>query len=260
VRSVSASRKLELGYTVSKSNIPSWLDPLIQDIVLCYKTHHPDLVSVYVVGSAGHGDMKKGISDIDIVGITASPASEHSDSARRAELDKTGALSEDITFIDNSLVSEYEIVRNVHDSKVRGCVFKLSTTGVCVWGREIDVNGYSQSVHDVAYGRVDRAEALMEKYRSGNLIEAFRKDDRLLARSCAKAAMRVLSSMTILRGAKFQASPYRVADEVGYWVPEAIDVKNDAMKIINNPDVPSSEAMEVADRSIELFRRVFPVD
>ena len=109
----------------------------------------------------------------------------------------------------------------------------------------------------MAYGRTDRVAALMHKYRSGNLIEPFKKDEQLLVRSCAKAAIRVLSGITLLRGADYHSSPYRTAEAIEVFAPEAVPLACEAIERLDSPTPPAETAMTIADKSVELFRSLF---
>ena len=112
------------------------------------------------------------------------------------------------------------------------------------------------TVDDMTYGRTHRVELLMQKYRSGNLIEPFRRDQRLLTRSCAKAAMRVVSGITILRGADYYSSPYETSRLVPLYAPEAEMLTDEAMQMIYNPNETVELSMRTADRAVSLFRRL----
>jgi hypothetical protein len=98
----------------------------------------------------------------------------------------------------------------------------------------------------------------MIKYRSGNLIEPFRRDERLLVRSCAKAAMRALSGATLLRGSPFHSSPYRTAEEVRTRVPEGSSLADQAIAVIDGAPVSVAQVMTLADQSVDLFHELFP--
>lgn len=245
---------LVLGYEVKESNLSPTLRPLLSEIVEVYKTHHPNLSAVYVLGSVALGNWKPGVSDVDVIGIVDGIADEQSIQARQDTLLRLGNNTNTITFIDNMLLTQDEIDTDIH---LQGHAFKLATTGLCIWGTPVSLSRDLPSIIDVATSRVQRAEALMQKYRSGNIITAFQQNPRLLTRSAAKAAMRVLSSITILRGARFQADPHQVAKDVDIYAPEAKAIKDATMQIVNNPGITPDKAMQLTDKSIALFYSFF---
>lgn len=254
----TATEVLILGYNLGEAKIPPVLIPLLDEAVECYKTWHSNLSSVFVVGSVAVGEWKKGISDLDLVGVTSNAVAEEETQSRRQNLTALGKQWDAITFIDNAVIGKDEIERRDELPDVAGHLFKLGTTGVRLWGEDIDFRPYLPPKEEVARSRTKRAENLMIKYRSGNLIEAFREDPRLLTRSCAKAAMRVLSGTTLLRGADFYASPYQTATAVNLYTPEAIPIKDQAMAVIDNPNILPERAMEIVDKAVELFKTLFP--
>lgn len=245
-----------IGYSLDRVNIPEDLDPLLNEVVDSYAHCHPELTAVYVIGSVALGEYKPGISDIDVMGVTNSPNDEIANRLRQDMLGEVGKNYDYITFIDNnSATLDNEELRSPTN---RGKLSKLALTGVSIWGNSPDLSKYIPDMHDMTYGRTERAAALMQKYRSGDLIQPFRDNPRLLARSCAKAAMRVMSGMTLLRGAAYFSSPYRSAEEVDALVPEAAPLKEAAMHIINRPSNVVQEAMVITDESVRLFYELFP--
>ena len=258
---MSVNDRLTINYDVSKEHIPDKIGPLINATVECYAGHHDNLRAVYIIGSVALGEWVEGVSDLDVIGIVDGEVSIEADALRRKHLLEIGEALSLVTFIDNAIISKQAIENNRDVPIIEGHIFKLAISGICVWGEETDFRQYLESVQRVAHQRTARAEALMNKYRADNLIEEFRRDPRLLTRSCAKAAMRTLSGITLLRGARFHASAFQTASEVDIFAPEAIALKNEAMAIINNPSlVPPKVAMQLADRAIFLFRELFPLD
>ena len=63
-----SSRPLRLGLRVL-DEVPSILRPLADATVACYRRHHSDLRSVYVIGSVAVGEWTEGVSDLDVVGV-----------------------------------------------------------------------------------------------------------------------------------------------------------------------------------------------
>lgn len=253
--------RFEIGYQLSESNITPELMPIIDETVKSYERHHDNLTSVYIIGSAALGEWRRGISDLDVIGLSRIDISVEEDQARRDDLVRIAGDWDAVTFIDNTAISVLDMEESGRRTPaIDGHLAKLALSGVRVWGDQVDFSEHVPSLQDMTYGRTRRAEALMQKYRSGNLIEPFRNDPRLLTRSCAKAAMRVLSSMAILRGAAYHSSPYRTSEELECFVPEAAEINKRAIEIINDPAVVPEVAMEVTDQAVRLFYRLFPGD
>ena len=232
------------------------LMPLIAATIDVYKKHHPDLIAVYLVGSVTVGEWRVGVSDLDVIGITQSPAPQDCDSARREEFLYLGDATGYVSFIDSTVICRADIEDPARSHGVQGELSKLSLSGINAWGETFDFSDHVPSFECMVFNRMDRARLLMEKYRAGNLIEPFRKDARLLTRSSAKAAMRVLSSITLLRGAAYHPSPYRTSEIVEIFVPEAAELNKQILAIINNPIVPPETAMRCTDKAVELFHRL----
>jgi hypothetical protein len=251
-------KPLNFGYTFVET-FPDELAPIIADTIRCYRESHDDLESIYALGSVTIGEWRSGISDLDVIGITTGTFRSEDDSIRRQGLVTIGEKYDVISFVDNAVISRLQMNAAQQHPVIRGHISNLATTGICVWGKADDFGMYVPTVFEMAYGRARRAEALMAKYRSGNLIEPFKRDQNLLVRSCAKAAIRALSGATILRGAQFQASVYGVALEIDRYVPEAVGLKDAAMAIINAPSTSTPEStMSLVDHSINLFYELYP--
>lgn len=251
---------IKLGYETADLCIDPVVRPLVDETVDCYRRNHGNLQAVFVIGSITLGEWKAGVSDLDTIGVMGGAANANDEAARRQELVDVGSSSNEISFVDNTTFDSNMLQAANTDlsSAVAGSASKLALTGLCVWGDGIDFSPYLPSIGEMAYGRTDRVEALMHKYRSGNLIEPFRQDERLLIRSCGKAAMRVLSGTTLLRGADYHPSPYRTAEIVDTYTPEARALNSKVMDMIDDPiDRNVDEAIVLADSSVALFRRLF---
>lgn len=203
---VNLHNNLQLAFKPSAQNIPTSLDPLLAQIIQCYQKHHPDLRAIYVTGSMALGDFKPGISDIDIIGVTEKPVSEKADAARRQELTGISNQWQQITFVDNAAISRQELEATKRTPPAELQLFRLSTSAVRIWGESGDYESMRPSVQEVAYNRTWRAAGYMANYRAGIIMEAFRQDPRRHIKSCGKSAMRVLSSITLLRGAPLHMS------------------------------------------------------
>ena len=98
----------------------------------------------------------------------------------------------------------------------------------------------------------------MKRHRVGIISEPFKSNPHLLARSRAKAAIRVLSSITILRGATFYMSPYKTVMMVERYVPEAVTIARRAIAIVDGATSEPTEAMDLTEQTIELFYSLYP--
>ncbi len=95
------SNPLVLGFRVL-DEIPSILRPLADDTVVCYRRHHSDLRSVYVIGSVAVGEWMPGVSDLDVVGVVEGEVHPDNEAARRRELSTLGVSWPQVSFINNS--------------------------------------------------------------------------------------------------------------------------------------------------------------
>jgi hypothetical protein len=250
---------LKLGYNLSRHNIPGTLNRLIDQVADIYGECHPNLVSVYVIGSVVLGEWQKGLSDLDVIGVSSNATEDDDNDRRSSMLDELSRASEEISFIDNSVLDKSELTSDKKESRlyVAGQASKIALTGVCVRGVPQDFSEFLPTVNELAFGRAGRVEALMEKYRAGIFIKAFERDNRLITRSCGKAAMRALSSGAILRGASYHPSPFRVEDDVRVHLPEANDLAKRALGNIVNPDRLYHRAIHQTYEALELFYDLF---
>lgn len=251
------STPLVLGFTVLRE-IPPAFRLLADDIVACYRRCHRGLRSVYVIGSVATGEWKQGISDIDVVGVTDEGISPDEEAERRSALTELGTHWPIVSFINNSAFSLSALHTEHPDAMVLGRARIIAVTGLHLWGDAINFQEYFPSAETMAYGRAARARILMQRYRSGLANEPFRSEPRLLARSAAKAAIRVLSGITILRGATFYTSSGQTVMAVLTYAPEATALAARALAIVDGADANPGEAIDVADQSVELFYRLFP--
>jgi len=252
------SEPLRIGFAVNDiSIIPAPLQAIVREVVECYRFHHRDLRAVYLIGSIAIGEWQPGVSDMDIVGITDVQPDIRSENGRRQELASMDQRHSLITFVDNAVLS-LRILNDVPDQLTTGRARLIAISGVHVWGEAVDLRSYLPSVGVMARERVARAELLMRKYRAGDLIEPFLRDERLLIRSCAKAAMRVLSSIAILRGGLFYTSPRQTYLTVERLVPEGHELAQRTLVIIDGACSTVREAMSLVDQAVELFRRLYP--
>ncbi len=252
-----SSKRLTLGFKVLEE-IPPILRPLADDTVACYRRHHSDLRSVYVIGSVAVGEWMTGVSDLDVVGVVEREVPPDNEAARRRELSTLGASWPQVSFINNSILSLAALHVENPDAMVLGRARIITVTGLHLWGDRIDFRAYVPSVETMAYGRAARAKILMKRYQSGIINEPFRSNPRLLARSSAKAAIRVLSSITILRGATFYTSPEQTVMMVVRYAPEAIPLAQRALAVVNGIESQPDEAMNITDQAIELFYSLYP--
>lgn len=252
-----SSKRLKLGFQTLKE-VPSFLRPLTNDVVACYRRHHADLRSVFVIGSVAVGEWTEGISDLDVVGVVDNKFTAEDEVSRRRELLELGKSWPQVSFVNNSTLSLASLYSENPDVMTVGRARIIAVTGLFLWGEEIDFKNYIPTVDVMAYGRAARAKILMERYRSGVINEPFLSNPRLLARSCAKAAIRVLSGITILRGAIFYASPHQTAAMVTKYAPEAIAIAYRALEIVDGAVSEPNEAMGIAEKSVELFYKFYP--
>lgn len=250
-------KRLTLGFKVLEE-IPSILRPLAADTVACYRRHHSDLRSVYVIGSVAVGEWTEGVSDLDVVGVVERELTTKDEAPRRRELLALGKSWPQVSFINNSTLSLAVLYAEKPDAMVLGRARIIAVTGLHLWGDRLDFKGYVPTVETMAYGRAARARILMTRYRSGVINEPFRSNPRLLARSSAKAAIRVLSGITILRGAVFYASPQQTVAMVARYAPEAVPLAQRALAIVNGAESKPHESMDIADQTIELFYALYP--
>ena len=256
---MSNSNQIKLGFTIGHHNIPRLITPLIDETIECYREYHKDLRSVYVIGSVAVGDFREGISDLDTIGITDTPSGYDTDKRRRQKQTGIGNRHNIISFVDNAVISmqELSIQPMPHTTYAAATASKIASSGLCVWGERVISNNNLPTVDEMAFGRMQRVEQLMVKYRSGDLIEPFKNDQKLLVRSCAKASMRVVSGITLLRGADYYSSPYETARQVPVFAPEASLLSKLAMKTIDKSDITVELSMSIADEAVNLFRRLF---
>lgn len=238
--------------------IPFILRPLADAAVASYQRHHSDLRSVYVIGSVAVGEWTEGVSDLDVVGVVKGEVHPESEAARRRELLKLGRSWPQVSFINNSILSLALLHLEDPDVTVLGRARIIAVTGLHVWGDTLDFRPYFPSVEVMAYGRARRAKILMGRYRNGIINEPFRSNPQLLARSSAKATLRVLSGITILRDAVFYTSPNQTAMTVAQYAPEAMQVALRALAIINGAQSTADEAMSLTEEAIELFYSLYP--
>lgn len=226
------SRPLVLGFVVRK-HVPSTLQPLVDQVVQCYRHHHADLRSVYVIGSVAIDEWTYGVSDIDIVGVVENEFTAQDEAPRREDLLLLDTAWPQVSFINNSTLSLAALHAEAPDPMVLGRARIIAVTGLHLWGDNIDFQMYMPSVESMAYGRAERAKILMKRYRAGTINEPIRSNPRLFARSCGKAALRVLSGITILRGAVFYASQRQTIVMVEQYVPEALSLATRALAIVD---------------------------
>src|SRR3989344_8076023 len=249
-------KRLTLGFKVLEE-IPSILRPLAADTVACYRRHHSDLQSVYVIGSVAVGEWTEGVSDLDVVGVVDKGSTE-AESARRRELLSLGDAWRQVSFINNSTLSLAVLHTEKPDAMVVGRARIIAVTGLHLWGDNIDFQDYVPSVETMAYGRAARAKILMKRNRAGIINEPFRSNPRLLARSSAKAAIRVLSGITILRDATFYTSPEQTVMMIATYAPEAMPLARRAFRIVNGAESEPDEAMDITEQAVQLFYDLYP--
>jgi predicted nucleotidyltransferase len=252
-----SSRPLRLGLRIL-DEVPTILRLLVDDTITCYQRHYSDLRSVYVIGSVAVGEWTEGVSDLDVVGVVEHEVRPEEDAARRRELLELGRLWPQVSFINNSILSLSLLHVENPDAMILGRARIIAVTGLHIWGDRIDFREYLPSVETMAYGRANRARILMHRYRNGIINEPFRSNPRLLARSSAKAALRVLSGITILRDAVFYTSPEQTAMMVAQYAPEAMQIALRALAIVNGAQSTTDEAMSLAEQAVELFYSLYP--
>ncbi|OGG54536.1 hypothetical protein A3C20_04360 [Candidatus Kaiserbacteria bacterium RIFCSPHIGHO2_02_FULL_55_25] len=199
-----------------------------------------------------------GVSDLDVVGVVEREVHPDNEAARRRELSTLGASWPQVSFINNSILSLAALHVENPDAMVLGRARIIAVTGLHLWGDGIDFRAHVPSVETMAYGRAARAKILMKRYRSGVINEPFRSNPRLLARSSAKAAIRVLSGITILRGATFYISPEQTVTMIATYAPEATPLARQALAIVNGAESEPRKAMEITEQAIELFYGLYP--
>lgn len=258
MQTISETTPLKLGFIPGdERNVPEQLDAILAHVIASYQKHHPDLRAIYVVGSVVNGEWLSGISDLDVIGITEALPTTDSENNRREELVAFGEQVSQISFIDTTVLSLTKLRTNP-DALSLGRARIIAVSSLRIWGEVVDFSEHFPTVVEMARQRIVRAEALMRKYRSGDLIEPFRRNEQLLVRSCAKAAMRVLSSIAILRGALFYTSPFQTFETVQQFVPEALEIAQRAMTIVRGEQSTPEDAMSLTDKAIELYRQLCP--
>ncbi len=257
VKSGPQLRKLKVGFRVSTS-LPKVLQPLGAAVVESYRRHHIDLRAVFAIGSVPVQDWREGVSDFDVVGVVHNEFTAQDEIGRRTELLEMGQAWPQISFINNSALSLAALKRERPDPMVLGRARIIAVTGLQLWGDPLDFSEYEPSVETMAYGRTTRARILMNRYRAGILNEPFLSNSRLLNRSCAKAALRVLSGITILRGAIFFASSEQTVLMIEQFAPEALPLAQTALAIVNGKETETIEAIRLADEAVELFYSLYP--
>lgn len=199
------------------------IQPLLTTILTVYQSVHPDLLSLWVCGSVSTGNFVEGTSDVDVVGVAKNSISAEKHAKRGSLLEAIPCESYGVTFIDHTCTDINQLQQNQSDPFVARELFKLSTSGVKLWGKDATWT-YEMDAVTTAISRIDRAALLLNKYREGNLITAFQRDEKLLVRSCAKATLRVLSSITLLKGAPLQLSYVELRPQIATHAPELIDI------------------------------------
>ncbi|MDP3997057.1 MAG: nucleotidyltransferase domain-containing protein [bacterium] len=252
-----SAKRLVLGFKVLKK-VPAVLRPLTDHVVACYRRHHADLQSVFVIGSVAVGEWTEGVSDVDVVGVVDHAFTTEDEDPRRHELTELGKSFPQVSFINNSTLSLEALQEKNPDAMSIDRARIIAVTGLLVSGQKLDFHDYLPTVEAMAYGRAARAKILMGRYRLGIINEPFRSNPKLLARSCAKAAIRVLSGITILRGAIFYASPHKTAAMVTRYAPEAVPLAYRALAIVDGAVSEPNEAMGIAEQAVEMFYELYP--
>lgn len=252
------SSKVELAYRLANCEIDKSFTPILDSVADIYGTHHSDYgLSLYAIGSMVYGGFRPTVSDIDIIGITGKQDAidEAADSARKADIQTLSNQHPQIAYIDNVLVAKNALlIADVRGtSQVSGYLAKLSLTGVCFAGESIDFSPYIPSRDEMIFGRVERVKSLMQKYQAGNLIEPFKRDKRLLVRSCAKAAMRVMSSLVLLEGAAYHPAPSWVAVDIAHLLPDLSDQTAAILHVIDEPHTDTDDAFLMVDMALNTF-------
>ncbi len=253
----SVPRKLKLGFSLH-THMPDVFVPLADQVVASYRRHHPDLRAVYAIGSVPVGDWIEGVSDLDVVGVVESEFTAADEVGRRTELLELGHAWPQISFINNSALSLAALLRDRPDPMVLGRARIIAVTGLQLWGEPMSFKAYEPSVEVMAFGRASRARILLTRYRAGNVNEPFKSNTKMLARSAAKAAMRVLSGITIMRGATFYPSSDQTEAMVREFAPEAAVLAARALAVVNGADVDLGEALEIGDEAVHLFYSLYP--
>jgi|GEM_PF-5813242 len=240
---LSAHKPIVRGYQLSADFISDTNKQLLEIITDHYVSHVPNLVALYVAGSLVYGGWKEGMSDVDIVAVVTKkdnqPATENS-KARLDKLAESADFASSFTYIDSSCIDLQSLRAGTQLDADKAAI--VSYAGVCIYGTEQNFDEHLPAVDTFAHERAQRAIRLLNKYESGNIIPAFQKDSRLLSRSTAKAAMRILSSVTLLRGAPLQLDPRLVARDVTQYAPELSQL---AQAILSSIDQPSHDFLEV---------------
>lgn len=255
---ISETTLLRLGFTPNNAlSVPKQLEVVIGHVIETYRRHHPDLLAIYVVGSVVNGDWLPGVSDLDVIGIIKTYPDTDSETRRREELVAFGEQVPQVSFIDTSVLSLSTLSTNP-DVLTLGKAQIIAISSLLIWGQAVNFSEYFPTVVEMARQRTVRAEALMRKYYSGDLIEPFRRNEQLLARSCAKATIRVLSSIAILRGAPFYTSPFQTFETVQEYVPEALEIGQHAIAIIQGEYSTPEVMMALTDKAIALYKLLCP--
>ena len=252
-------RPLVLGFEVLQE-LPRVLQPLANEVVSSYQQNHPDLRSIFIIGSVAIGEWIEEVSDLDVVGVMDHAFTLEDEAERRQELLILGDTYPQVSFVNNSALSLDALNAEDPDLMIVGRARIIAVCGMHLWGDKLNFQKYIPTVETMARERTARAKRLMARYRSGGVInEPFRSDPALLARSCAKAAIRALSGITILRGAAFYASSQMTVEMVQRHAPEAASIGARALDIVDGiVEVTPNVAMEITEEAIELFYELYP--
>lgn len=127
------SKHLTLGFKVLKE-VPDVLRPLADDVVACYRRHHPDLRSVFIIGSVAAGEWTEGVSDLDVVGVVDNRFTAEDEAPRRRELLELGKSWPQVSFINNSTLSLAALHAESPDAMTVGRARIIAVTGLFLWG------------------------------------------------------------------------------------------------------------------------------
>lgn len=231
------------------------LKPIVEEALAVIQETVPTVESVYIVGSVAASHWQPAMSDLDVVVVVANPSVTVTEAALKQALGRVNTLNL-VTFVDCGILVRSNLTGSTPDLAARGHAFKIAMTGVLVWGSAINAQKFLPHMAQIAQEQVDRAVALMAKYRRGDIIGPFLRNEQLLARSCAKAAMRVVSAITVLRGASYSAIPHDTVAAAQQFAPEMLQVAEQAMAIIlGRMSCAPPAAMELVDHAAAAFRR-----
>lgn len=252
------SRRLVVGFKV-QDKIPTDLCPLIDEVVACYQRYHPDVRAVYAMGSVVLGEWKEGVSDLDVIGVLNEELSGAEESSRRNELQTIVVRYPQVQYVNSTTLSLDALYSRPSDIQILKLARVIAIYGLHIWGETLDFSVYYPSVETLARERAARAEIQMRNFRAGRIKEpTLRNSPRLIARSSAKAAMRVFSSITILRGAVFYEAPQKTFSMIAEFAPEALSLAQRAIAIVNGAEAEPDEAMSITEQAVELFYRLYP--